>query len=304
MTNIESGVCIGIGGTNARRAVCINGDIEGFNSVETPRVPSEFFNWMARQVLTASDAGHGWMVAGYPGPVSPDGKIVGPLTNVAGMKKKGGYDFRKELVAVDSAVEGVLDNGFVIVNVNDGPLAAQAVAARFAAPGHKKVSALIIGTGIGAGVVERDPKQEAIFRVDKNPGEIGHLPDGEDPHSRFEDRFSGPGLEKTYGRDPRELEPSHPAWHEVGVAAGRLTMTLGLMNGVHLVVPTGGVGAGASDKLAPHLDDYMLKMERYGNGPQTQFMPDVMYVPPSEAQAFEMFGAEGVMRDYYTSQVA
>ena len=126
---VESGVCLGFGGTNARRAVCEDGDVRGFTSVETPPKPREFFSWMARQVLQAGHDGHKWLVAGYPGPVTPDGRLVGPLANVSGMDKKQ-YNLNEELSAADAAAGRLLDEGFILVGVNDGNLAAHAAAAR------------------------------------------------------------------------------------------------------------------------------------------------------------------------------
>ena len=298
---VEPGICIGFGGTNARMAGCENSDITGFESIVTPTEPGEFFGWMARSLLDASHAGRQWLVAGFPGPVSPDGNTVGPLTNVSGMREER-YDLRERLVAADPAVERVLEEGFVLLAVNDGTLAAQAAASRVGLDDYGRTGALIIGTGIGAGVVEKDPDYEDVHRPDtKNPLEIGHLLIGTDPFDRFEDRYSGPGIEKRYGLEATKLLAGHPAWVEEGNAAGRLALTLGLMNGVELVVPTGGVGAGASNKLGPYMERFASNIVRYGNGPQSMFMPEIKFVPSEEADEFELYGGEPVMRDYMTA---
>jgi len=38
----------------------------------------------------------------------------------------------------------------------------------------------------------------------------------------------------------------------------------------------------------------------YGNGAQKLFLPEIVLVPQEDAQIFEMFGGEGVMRDFTT----
>lgn len=297
---LESGVCLGFGGTNARMAVCEGGDISGFISIETPTQPKEFFDWMARRLLDAADNGREWLVAGFPGPVSPDGQVVGPMANVSGMSNQQ-YSLRTELQNAEPEVERVLDHGFRLVAVNDGTLNAQSAAARVGNHMYNRTGALILGTGVGAGVVDKDPGYARVYRADtKNPYEIGHLILSGDPFDRFEDRFSGPGLTKRYNQDPRDIPAGHPAWQEVGVAVGRLAMIMGLMNGVELVVPCSGVGAGASDKYKASLEDFMIRYRTYGNGAQKLFAPDIKTVDPKEAQVFEMFGAEGVMRDHLT----
>lgn len=299
--NLEPGICIGFGGTQARMADCEAGDILRFNSIVTPTEPDALFSWMARNLLDASHDGKQWLVAGFPGPVSMDGQTVGPLTNVSGMREER-YGLRGQLAAADPEVERVLDQGFTLLAVNDGTLAAHAAASRIGRHEYDKTGALIIGTGIGAGVVEKDPAHPDVHHVDTtNPFEIGHLLLSGDPFDRFEDKYSGPGMKKRYGMDPKEIPAGHPAWAEEGGAAGRLALVMGLMNGVELVVPTGGVGAGASRKLKPHIEAFVAGIRTYGNGPQKLFIPDIKLVSPKEADEFEMFGAEGVMRDFLTA---
>lgn len=298
---LEAGVCIGFGGTNARLATCEGGDLINFNSVRTPTDPDEFFNWMARGLLEASHDGKEWLVAGFPGPVSPDGVHVGPLTNVSGMREER-YDLREQLSAADPEVGRVLDQGFTLLAVNDGTLAAHAAASRVGEHQYGKTGALIVGTGIGAGAVEKDPDYATVHRVDtKNPLEIGHLLLVADPTDTFEARYSGPGMKQRYGRSPEDIPATYVVWEEEGDAIGRLALTLGLMNGVELVVPTGGVGAGASDKLKSHLERFALTVQESGNGPQKLFMPEIKLVPPDEATEFEMYGGEGVMREHLTA---
>jgi len=302
MTSVatETGVVLGFGGTNARVGVCHEGDVESFTSVATPERPREFFGWMARQVLAAADKGNSWLVAGFPGPVSSDGRLAGPMTNVPGLAKEQ-YHLAEELAAADPAVGRLLQEGFILVAVNDGELAAQAAADRIGKYGYNRTSALIVGTGIGAGIVDRDRSYNNVCRADRsNPTEIGHILLSADPVDTFENAVSGPALARTYGEDARELSPDHPAWKKVGEFAGRLATILGVMNGVELVVLCGGVGAGASDNYGPHLRSMIDTYREYGNGPQKLFLPEIVPVPQADAQVFEMFGGEGVMRDFIT----
>jgi len=239
----ESGVVLGFGGTNARVGICHEGDVEGFTSVATPERPREFFGWMARQILNAADMGNSWLVAGFPGPVSPDGRLAGPMANVPGLANEQ-YDLAEELDAADPAVGRLLQENFTLVAVNDGELAAQATADRIGKYGFGRTAALIFGTGVGAGIVDRDRSYDNVCRADRsNPTEIGHILRSGNPLDTFENAISGPALMRTYGKDARELPANHPAWKIVGESAGRLSTILGVMNGVELVVPCGGAGS-------------------------------------------------------------
>lgn len=298
--SVESGVILGFGGTNARIGTSSEGDVRGFSTISTPQQPKEFFSWMARQVLDAAAGGNHWLVAGFPGPVSPDGRLVGPMANVPGLTDAR-YDLIQELSAVDSAVGQLLDDNFSLIAVNDGELAAQAAANRIGGYKHSRTAALILGTGVGAGIVDLDRVYKNVCRADRsNPVEIGHALLSSDPFDTFENTVSGPALARAYGKDARELAADHPAWKRVGEVAGQLATTLGVMNSVELVVPCGGVGAGASDNYLPHLLKMIDNYRQYGNGTQKLFLPEIIPVPSADSQIFELFGGEGVVRDFST----
>ena len=301
VVELEAGTCLAFGGTNARMADCASGDIIGFSSVETPTRPKEFFQWMARNLLEASHRGSTWLVAGFPGPVSPDGQTVGPLVNVSGMREEE-YDLGQELSSADPEVGRVLEQGFIVLPVNDGALAAQAAASQVGEHRYNKTGALIFGTGVGAGVVEKDDRFNNVHRVDKNPLEIGHLlVNGDADFETFEEKYSGPGIEARFGIPATDMPGDHPAWIEQGAAAANLSMTLGIMSGVELVVPTGGLGIGASDKYGKHLRDFIRDYENAANNTQKKFIPEIVLLPPNQASEFEIYGAEGAMRDHMTT---
>lgn len=305
LVTIEAGTVIGLGGTNARVGICDQGDIVGFTSEETPDQPAEFFKWLARQALTAADKGSSWLVAGFPGPVTADGRMIGPMANVKGLANDQ-YDLAAELTDIDPAVGRLLyDDKFTLLPVNDGELAAHAAADRIGNFRYARTAAFIIGTGVGVGIVDLDPNFQNVCRANRsNPGEYGHIPDSVDPFNTIENSISGPALERIYGKDARELPAGHPAWKNVGETAGRVAIMLGLADGVNLFVPTGGVGVGASDKYKDYLSGVIETFRIHGNATQKAFIPKkVATVPPAEAQIFELFGAEGVMRDART-QVA
>ncbi|MCA9328091.1 hypothetical protein KDA14_06185, partial [Candidatus Saccharibacteria bacterium] len=90
------------------------------------------------------------------------------------------------------------------------------------------------------------------------------------------------------------------AWRETGRVIGELALTLGLLKGAELVVPTGGVGAGASDNFRYYIERYIAAVGDVGNATQNDWMPEVLYVPPARHMEFEMFGAHGVMQDFQT----
>lgn len=301
---MEPGYCIGLGGTNARTAACFGGDITGFSFESTPGRPPEFFAWMARQLLDSAHSGSKWMVAGFPGPVNADGTLIGPMANVNGMKDET-YDLLQELIYADSDVENAIEQGFMLVAVNDGTLAAHAAATRVGKREYNKPASLIIGTGIGAGVVSLDASlpERKIYRADENPLEIGHIALSQDPFDRLEDMYCGPGLERRYSMPAHKLPHGHPAWRREGGAVAQMSLILGLMENVDLVVPTGGVGVGAADKYGKYALDFMHTYRRHGNGAQKKFAPDIRFVRANECQEFEMYGAEGVMLDHTTREL-
>lgn len=87
--------------------------------------------------------------------------------------------------------------------------------------------------------------------------------------------------------------------HEIRLR--RVAARLGVPIGNTLIVLCGGgVAAGASDKIREPFEAIMREYETHGNGPQRTFLPEVRMVPPGDAQVFEMFGAEPIMRDILT----
>jgi predicted NBD/HSP70 family sugar kinase len=302
VATVEAGVCIGFGGTQARIASCAEGDIANFHSIDTPDSPKQFFQWMARGLLDSAHRGNSWLVAGFPGPVSPDGQIVGPMANVDGMTNVE-YDLVAQLNAADPEVGRTIEQGFVLRAVNDGTLAAHAAASRIGKHQYGVTGALIFGTGVGAGIVQKDPAYANVHRVDtSNPLEFGHWMVDFDPAETYETRYSGPGLtRRSDGLSPKEIPTGHPVWTEQGMVVAKLATLLGLMNDVKLVVPTGGVGGGASDKYHLDLNSFLKSYKQVGNAPQIKFLPEVKLMPPDECDRFEMYGAEGVMLDHVTT---
>jgi predicted NBD/HSP70 family sugar kinase len=302
---IGSGVVLGLGASNARYAPVVNGDVvrAEFSKDPTPQSPKAFFAWFAHKIMDAADEGHEWLVGGFPCPISPDGSVMGPLSNVKGMKRNT-FNVFERLEAVDPEVARLREQGFLIVNVNDGSLAAQAVAHDMGEGKYQSAAALIIGTGVGAGVVRRDPKQREIYRVDRQSFEIGHIIASRKPLRSIERTISGPALEESFGHDPRDLPIGHRAWTEVGNQAGQIAMTLALLNDVELVVPTGGVGAGASAKYKAHTKALLKAIRIEGNSLQRRKMPDVKFIKPELCDEFEMRGGVGVILDYLTREAA
>lgn len=297
---LETGTCIAFGGTNARVGQYVEGDVINFHSTDTPPEPKDFFAWMTREVLEASGRGDSWVVAGFPGPVTSDGTMVGPMENVPGLRDKR-YNIADEMIGADPAFKRLLDEEFTLIAVNDGELSAQAAALKIGEEAYDRVADIIFGTGVGAGIVHRDRKISAVYRADRSsPAEIGHLMLGADPQETFETTLSGPALEKRYGIPPEKMTAVHPAMEKVGKGAGQLAMILGLMHGAELVVISGGVGANASNKYGPYLEELIKNYSEKGNGAQKLYLPEIVPVPPQDAQIFELFGAEGVMRDFLT----
>ena len=304
--SVDQGVVLGFGGSNARRAVNKDGDIFNFTSIDTPTHPEDFFGWMGTQLLEAAEAGNNWVVAGYPGPVSADGKLVGPFKNIPGLHDKQ-HELEAELAATDAAVGRLLARkDFRLVNVNDGNLAAHAATSRIGAFANSRVASLILGSGVGAGIVYRDPEFSTVYRVDPRiPAEIGHIMLNGDPEDTFENAVSGTALakmavEEKFGKNSRFLPNDHPAWKRTAEAVLQMSNILGLMLGAELVVPCGGIGSGAQGEYGPHLNDLLEVYAARGSATQGLLRPEIIPVPRADRQVFEMFGGEGVMRDVYT----
>jgi predicted NBD/HSP70 family sugar kinase len=295
----EQGVVFGIGGTNARVGTSLEGNMEGFRIEATPDQPDEFFRWMARQTLEAADSGAQWAVAGFPGPVSRDGSMIGPMVNVPGLSKTA-LNMQTKLGLAEPAFERLIGDGFDVFAVNDGELAAQAAAHHTDTLIHNTVAALIIGTGVGAGIVNRDQANPNVYRADQTPSEIGHIPRSTDPSDTFENSISGTALEKAYGVSTKELPSNHPAWKRVGETAAQLCMLLGLTHGVERIVLCGGVGSGAADYYLKQTLDIIDSYGEFGNSTQNVFLPLVTAVPRTETDSFELHGGYGVVSDFTT----
>jgi hypothetical protein len=148
-------------------------------------------------------------------------------------------------------------------------------------------------------LVELD-KKTGLYRTDRsNPDEFGHLIFGDDPTDEFEADISGPALEKRYGMRAEDLPADHPAWERVGRSMGRLAFMLSAVRDAGLVVPTGGVGAGASDKFAPHMEAFLDRIRHYGSATQVKYVPQTAYVAPEQSQLIELYGARGVALEYF-----
>jgi hypothetical protein len=295
---VGPGAILAYGGTNARVANYENGDVTNFNFRPTPGRPDRFFKWTARQLLQAAHDGREWLVVGVPGPIGEDDDTIGPMSNVKGMSKRQ-FSMREKLRKADPAVGDVIEEGFNLVVVNDGTLAAHAAAIRMSNEHNNRVAALIVGTGIGAGVVDRDPQQPDIFRTDHDrPYEIGHKIARIGSFKSFEQLYAGPAIEAQYD-DPRKLDLRHQVWGKVAWAVLKLSTDLGQDNGVDLVVPCGGIGSGASWKYGPKLTGLTTKFLRSDevNNVRRSLLPEIVPAPPKDCDIFEMYGAEGVMRE-------
>lgn len=300
---IAKGMCLGIGGTNARSALCYNGQIEDFQARPTPREPHEFFSWIADQMIEKSAQGAQWAVIGLPGPVVErhDKHIIGPLHNLPGLADQS-YNLEDELVAIRPELQEIFDDGFTITAVNDGTLAAYASAEIYGQNGDRyyTIASFIIGTGVGGAVVRR-VKETPVFRPSGSLFEIGHIPLPHDASSTFERTISGPALERRYGKNPRDFEPEHEAWEEVGNYVGQLIMMASLIAGADLVVACGGVGSNYYEHYRPHLEEYLEQYKNSANAVHRLAVPKMVAVPHDLSHTFEMHGAEGLMK-YYMAQ--
>ena len=216
---IGKGYCLAFGGTNARAAYINKGEITNYRNESTPHSTDDFFRWMAKRILEASDSGANWAVAGFPGPVSivGDRLLIGPMANVPGLSKES-YDLKEMLMKADPACYTLFEEGFRIEPVNDGDLAGQAAAVVVGNTNRANfnvVGSLIIGTGVGAAIVKRDPNVTGVYRPSGMPVEIGHIMEQDEPDQTYENHYSGPAIAKKHGYSLEDLASEHPAWKEV-----------------------------------------------------------------------------------------
>lgn len=298
---IAKGMCLGIGGTNARVALCDEGKIEGFHARPTPREAQEFFHWIAEQIIEGHRQGARWAVIGLPGPaVMREGKyIIGPLSNLPGLADQS-YTLEEELEKAQPKIADVFAKGFTLMAVNDGILAAYAAAEVYGNNGekHYTIASFIIGTGVGGAVVRR-VKDSRVFRPSESLFEIGHVPLPHNASETFERTISGPALERRYGINPRDFPADHEAWKEVGHYVGQLIMMASLIAGADLVVACGGVGSNYYEYYRPHLEAYLQQYETSANAVHRLAVPEMVAVPHDLAQTFEMHGAEGLMKYHF-----
>jgi hypothetical protein len=301
MSEVGTGLCIAYGGSNARSGMVDGNHVNDFESQRTLSDPTAFFNGAAATILEAHSNGAEWAVIGVPGLVEQvKGQIImGPVTNVPGLSRDK-YNLHYQLSQANPTLARIIGNGYQIIGVNDGPLAAHA-ATSVADPDEKRIGALIDGTGVGFGAVERDEDDDTLFHTIHLPLEIGHMPYGNDPKITIEQTISGPALEKAYGISPEYLGVGSKAWKIVGKTLARLTISLGCTNGIDLIVPTGGVGAGASVKYDSHFYKYLERFVDVEGDDRTireQLVPRTELIHPDLAQQFELNGAIGVVRAY------
>lgn len=295
------GYCLALGGSHAREGWIRGDDITGFMSERTQETPDAFFAWMADRLLHAHAGGAEWCVIGLPGPVEEKAgtTFIGPFANLAGLRQA--YDLQAELIAANHDCTLLFEEGFRLVVTNDGNLAAHAAATQFG-EGYDRIAALINGTGVGFGAVARSQKQPDLFETIQLPLEVGHVPiDDFDSLITYETTVSGTALQARASTTDKPLKPedlsvNHPLWEEVGRRQGRIAMTVSLLIGIELMVPTGGVGVGAASRYGKYLDEYLATIKIHGQATQKHFVPEVAYVPVAEAHTFELYGARSVLR--------
>lgn len=302
--SIGQGTTLGWGASNARMAdVNHAGLVVPSWTVQTPKTPREFFDLMEREVIASSERGNQWVVAGFPGLVSVDGRRIGPMENISGLSDQ--YDLVTGLSERSEEARELLSEGFQVRAVNDGELAAQAAAHHVSEGKHDSVAAFIVGTGVGTGIVRKDLSISgtAVYRGDaKNPAEIGHIWLSDDPTDTLERAIQGSALRRKTGMNPKDIPSDHPIWEDFAVLVGRGIMTLAVMHGPKLVVPTGGVGAGASDKYKDLLLKNMTRLDHVADLPKPQkvLKPEIGFVDPRNSHEFELHGGPGVMLDFVT----
>jgi predicted NBD/HSP70 family sugar kinase len=299
------GTVMGIGGSHAREAACYaGGGITHVMTSETPDNPTEFFEFAAAHINRADNNHAKWTVLGVPGTVgmADSQPHFGPLANVEGLSSDV-YNVRRELIKADPDIADILHSGFTVIVVNDGDLAAHAVAARFAEKKDMRVAALINGTGVGTGVIERVEEGNKLFRTFGLPLEMGHLTVSDNALRTFESTISGFAIEQMYGMNARDIEAGHHIWKVVGTRMGRMAIMLGTMEGVDLVVPTGGLGVGASPKYRKHMETYIEDYRGVSNRTQQMLIPRIDFVPQDEGHEFELYGALGAANAYFSTHV-
>lgn len=303
LETIGVGQTIGGGGSSLRIGMSPDsgvGFIEPPHDLPTPKEAAALFRTLGRAIYDAATDGNSqWTVVGVPCPVEDD-VLLGPAENIPGISDRQ-YHLLDELRGVDNGLDRVLAAGYPITVVNDGELAAQAVARNVGKGAFGTVAAEIDGTGLGAGIARKDEAIPEVYRGESvNPAELGHTLVGLQLHETLENMASGPAIKRMTGYNAEDLPADHPYWRTVALCMRAGIVNLGLMFKAELVVPTGGVGAGASDKYGPHLQEAIAEVATVGNKAQRFFLPKVKLIDPNDAHYFELHGGPGIRLDRLT----
>jgi predicted NBD/HSP70 family sugar kinase len=298
-----------IGATNMRLGVAridsTTGRAELLSKPEerpTPLDPDHFFHSMARGVMALieeypeiSDG-----AIGFPGPVvdGNNGRMVGPITNIASLKRP--FDLSERLADVDSTLGDIR-----MISLND------AEAATYAAPfvpgvsnpdNQRPLLYITHSTGIGGETIQN---HKISSRLTGQLAEYGHVPilqpDG--TYRTLEKSISGPNMERLYGNGlsifelgTTEGEEIDKIWEKVGRDfAHGLGMMLPIVGPSDVVI-----GGGISRDH--HRYDVALRTELEKilaiMPPGMLETPTISYVPKHEVSTFGLVGARYAIEQY------
>lgn len=315
LPEIGPGLVLAIGKTNYRVGMCdAEGNLEEAPIIPTPSTAEEFFRESVGYLLhSAHNQGAKWGLIGVPGPVweadDGDGRHDQRfrITNIPALSRKDGFDAVAEMAAIDPAVLDLADDpNYTLLDVNDGPLAAQAGARLFGAEHEYNIVGNVInGSGTGGAVVMRDQNFPGSGLFHSVPGrwEVGHSPYSLSfPTVTPEKLISGMGIAaRCGGRSAEELAANDPIFLEVAHGMGKIIIDLGINAGAEMVVISGGIGIARQDDYEEGLLNVLDAFANSDN-PMSDTVPEVRFPSPKLVDTYEMHGAPGVILSHLTSK--
>lgn len=334
---VEPGLGFGValGKSTFRSCLLQDGNIvDGTLEIEPlPPTPYELGHRLGKAVINAAEADATWIGFGFPCPVNRASGTVGsdscvePFGQERSLKQwitAAAYlSSATHAKAVSKAARHITQCEPLIANDCDLLSHAAALPVKESAstgPPSKRssIAAITIGTGLGAGLVERTTS-DPVYRLSGMFNEPGiYIPEVRESLGLVQDILadqlagnsltleeiaSGPGIKAATGAAAEDLDSDHPYWQKVAAAVGyTVVMLQAVYGGIDRIMISGGVGTNRANAYGPHLDTLLgqLKDSKIRTDlrvPPTLHVPAVVYAKPDDADRLELLGLIGLQAE-------
>jgi glucokinase len=275
---VSTTLAVDVGGTKlAAGIVTDDGDVVARRQVPTPAEPEAFFEALVGvidEVRTGDEVVCG---VGCGGPMEPGGLTVSPL-NIPAVRR---FPLRARLRSA-TGLDVFVDNDAKALALGEGW--------RGAARGERNFIAIVVSTGVGAGIVLDG---RLLDGAGGNAGHIGHVivdPDGGPcgcgARGCLEAEASGTGIRRWTGRPPEEAGPEVIA--RVGTLVGRAVASVCNLLDLRLATVAGSVALGFG---APFFASAQAELDARA---RLEFSRGARIVPAGLGDAGPLVGAAAV----------